>query len=371
LYVNGVLALESADLSGLKPYASQAFNIGDGFTGQLDDVRIFTRALDSLEIQALMGSDWRLASLQGSGAEATWTNTLVSGLEGPYHIGVRGWDSQGHYDTSMLADDQWGGVVDTLAPRIQMVRTPDPVPTGTYTVTYSFSIEDSMLREESILENMCSSPVTLTREYYNSSWYLAQALPPNTRIFRVSGECQGDIRTVETVGIYACDLGGNCASATFPAFYDNTLFLPMVAASGAAARQAPAFKPIPPAVVPPDAQPLLERSLASAPDSQKPVVSIETRSIGQPQVRNMVHILLKGAVWDDQQVAWVQVRILKGGQQVYSTRASLYGGIWNALWAFIPGKAPEGGTYTVEVTAADLAGNLATVSQGITVDFTP
>ena len=200
LYVNGGLAFESDDLSGLMPYASQAFNVGDGFTGQLDDVRIFTRALNSLEIQALMGSDWRLAGLQGSGAEATWTNTLVSGLEGPYHIGVRGWDAQGHYDTSMLADDQWGGVVDTLAPRIQMVRTPDPVPTGTYTVTYAFSIEDTMLDEETILENMCAGDVTLNREYYNSSWYLAQGLPPNTRIFRISGVCQGDTRTTTEVG---------------------------------------------------------------------------------------------------------------------------------------------------------------------------
>ncbi len=173
------------------------------------------------------------------------------GLEGPYHIGVRGWDAQGHYDTSLLADDQWGGVVDTLAPRIQMVRTPDPVPTGTYTVTYTFSIEDTMLDEETILENMCAGAVTLNREYYNSSWYLAQGVPPNTRIFRVSGECQGDIRTTSEVGVYACDLGGNCASATFPPFYDNTLFLPMVATSGAAARQVPPFKPIAPAIPPP------------------------------------------------------------------------------------------------------------------------
>ncbi len=41
------------------------------------------------------------------------------------------------------------------------------------------------------------------------------------------------------------------------------------------------------------------------------------------------------------------------------------------LWAFIPGQAPAGGVYTLEVTAADLAGNLTTVSQPITVDFTP
>lgn len=88
-------------------------------------------------------------------------------------------------------------------------------------------------------------------------------------------------------------------------------------------------------------------------------------------MRNLVHILLKGAVWDDLQVAWVRVRILKDGKEVYATRASLYGRVWNALWAFIPGQAPQGSMYTVEVTAADLAGNLATVSQGITVDFTP
>jgi hypothetical protein len=171
--------------------------------------------------------------------------------------------------------------------------------------------------------------------------------------------------------VYACDLGGNCASETFPPFYTNTLFLPVVATSGTAAPLVPVFKPIPPAVAPQGAQPLLGRTLASAPDSQKPELSIETRSIGQPQVRNLVHILLKGTVWDDQQVAWVQVRILKDGRQVYTTRASLYGRVWNALWAFIPGQAPDGGAYTVEVTTADLAGNLATVSQAITVDFTP
>jgi hypothetical protein len=228
-----------------------------------------------------------------------------------------------------------------------------------------------MLDEESIQENMCSAPVTLEREYYNSSWYLAQGLPPNTRIFRLSGECQGDIRTTAEVGLYACDLGGNCSSETFPPFYDNTVFLPMVASSGAAARLVPAFKPIPPAQPPQGAQPLSERPLASTPDSSKPEVTIITQRIGQSQVRNLVHILLKGTVWDDQQVAWVKVRILKDGQQVYTTRASLYGRVWNALWAFIPGQAPTGGVYTLEVTAADLAGNLTTVSQAITVDFTP
>jgi len=228
-----------------------------------------------------------------------------------------------------------------------------------------------MLDEETILENMCAGGVTLKREYYNSSWYLAQGLPPNTRIFRVSGECQGDIRATSEVGVYACDLGGNCASATFPPFYDNTVFLPMVATSGAAARLAPPVRPVPPAAPPQGAQPLLGRPLVSAPDSLKPEVTIATQSIGQSQVRNLVHILLKGAVWDNQQVAWVRVRILKDGQQVYATQASLYGRIWNALWAFIPGHAPTGGVYTLEVTAADLAGNLRTVSQPITVDFTP
>ncbi|MBN1148930.1 MAG: Ig-like domain repeat protein [Anaerolineales bacterium] len=375
IYVNGELVLASNALAGLIPYASLRFNIGEGFQGEIDDVRLYMRPLTDLEIQALMGIDWREAALQGAGqAEATWSASLVNGLEGPYHIGVRGWDSQGHYDTGRLSDDQWGGVVDTLAPRIAIIRQPDPPPTDTFTVTYTFSIEDTMLDEASIMENMCAGEVQLERQYYNSSWYLSKGAAPNTLIYRVLGTCQGDRRTFSEVGVYACDAAGNCASETFPPYYTNAIYLPLVVKSGDAEASAQPVARLPepePARPPQGAQKLVERALSSPSDEQPPRLAIYSREISPSDARSLVHFNLQGTATDENGVAWVKIRILQAGQVVYETRAAVYGDLWNAMWVFPPGQAPLGGVYTLEVSAADLAGNQSTSSQEFTVRLSP
>jgi hypothetical protein len=375
--VNGEQVLASIDLAGLYPYASERFNIGENFTGQIDDVRVYMRALNEYEIRALMGIDWREADLQGSGSQASWTANVVQGLEGPYHVGVRGWDEQGHYDTGALADDQWGGVIDTLAPRITMVREPDPAPTDTFTVTYTFSVEDTMLDEASIMENMCAGEVELEREYYNSSWYLAKGVPPNSTPYRISGQCQGDRRTFAEVGLYACDIGGNCSSATFEPYYTNFVYLPLVVSSGEASLPdaPPPEKVAPPpeeAKPPEGAQKLIERPLMiPSGDNQAPRLEILTQQIGQADVRSLMTINLRGKVWEDNQLAWVKVRVLREGQEIYATQAAVYGEVWNASWVFLPGSGPPDGVYTLVATAVDLAGNQTTLSQEFNVQLAP
>ena len=69
--------------------------------------------------------------------------------------------------------------------------------------------------------------------------------------------------------------------------------------------------------------------------------------------------------------AWVRVSIIQDGVVIYSIPAAVTAGLWNATWVFFPGHAPASGTYTLEVTAADRAGNESRLSQPIQVDLVP
>jgi hypothetical protein len=216
-----------------------------------------------------------------------------------------------------------------------------------------------MLDETSILVNLCAGAVQLEREYYNSGWYLAQGTPPNTSLFRVSGQCRGNPGSLAEVS--ACDTGGNCSIASLPTYPSSFVYLPLVTAPVSRAKAA--------APVPRRGVPLDRLVLAHTAETEPPRLAITTQNLGPQDMRSMFHVNLQGRVSDNTAVAWVKVRILRDGVEVYNTKASVYNGLWNAVWFFLPGQAPQPGDYTLEVTAADLAGNLTTLSQLITLQF--
>ncbi|HZW04621.1 MAG TPA: LamG-like jellyroll fold domain-containing protein, partial [Anaerolineaceae bacterium] len=367
LFVNGVEVAQTSALQGKLPYPADRFNLGEGFAGDIDDVQIFTRPLSNGEIVALAQTGWRSADLSGS----TWSAPVLFGLEGSYRVDVRGWDNQGHFDTGWDVDHQWSGIVDTLAPRFSFTRTIDPDDPNL--AHFRFSVEDTLLDKNSIRQNLCQE-VQWTREYFNSSWYLATGVPPNTSLYRLSGSCTGDTRTTQTTGFYACDIAGNCVMQEYPPTMPNTVYLPFVMGGNAAgAPSSPSVPQISPDQLERALQwPTLTDTQDRSDGGQAPHVEIWTTELTPEDARSIFHANLKGMVSDDDgQVDSVQVEVILGGEVIYTTTAGVYNGLWNAMWFYPPGGQPANGAYTVRVTAVDAAGNPSQVEQDVRVHLLP
>ncbi len=366
LFVDGALVAQSDTLAGMTPYPADRFNIGDGFVGDIDDVKIFVRALSNEEILAMAHSGWRDTNLADS--NTTWSAPVQTDMEGPYRVDVRAWDQFNHFDTDWIVNHQWSSVVDTLAPRLAIERTSDP--DDPYLMHYSFSITDLYLDETSIHQNLCDE-IQVTREYYNSSWHLSTGAPPNQSLYVLAGTCSGDIRTSHITGLYACDTAGNCVMQEYPPSYSNMIYLPMIASGDGANR---------PVAEPQDIPDLMEHvlqwatltdSIGRVDDGQAPQVDITTSELTPADARTIFHTTLKGVVSDNSENLTVQVEVLQNGTLIYTTRASIYAGLWNAVWIYPPGSQPANGIYTLRVTAVDAAGLQTIVERDIFVHLLP
>lgn len=373
LFVNGQVVAQTNAIEGKKPYPASRFNIGEGYTGDIDDVKVFTRPLSDLEIAALASSGWRDARLNASEAGLNWSANVLPGLEGSYRIDVRAWDQFGHFGAGWDVDHQWSGVVDTIAPRFSFQRSIDP--NDPYLAHYTFSVEDALLDENSIHQNLCDE-MDVTREYFNSSWYLATGAPPNTTLYRLSGTCSGDIRSRATTGFYACDLAGNCVMEEYQAYLPEAIYLPFVAGAGSSGVPTLIAAPVSSGVSAEDKEramqwAVLADSVTRADGGQSPEIEIWTDELTQADARSLFHANIKGVVSDDGTIESVQVEILQNGALVYTTQASVYHGLWNAAWVYAPGGQPANGAYTVRVTATDAAGNQTSAEHNILVHLLP
>ena len=372
LFVNGQLVAQTNAMEGKKPYTSSRVNIGEQYKGDIDDVKIFTRPLSDIEIAALARTGWREAGLSTVQAGLNWSSAVLPGLEGPYRVDVRGWDRFEHFDTGWNVNHQWSGVVDTLAPRFSFARAIDPADSNL--VHYTFSVEDTLLDEESIHQNLCDE-MEVTREYFNSSWFLSTGTPPNTSLYRLSGTCSGDILTNETTGFYACDLAGNCVMQEYPAYLPYSAYLPVIAGGGSTSIAT--LTPAMPSGVSADQADralqwaTLKDSLTRVDGGQAPAIEIWTGELTRADARSIFHTNLQGTVSDDGALTSVQVEIMQNGASIYTTEASVYQGIWNAVWIYPPGSQPANGSYIVRVSAVDAAGNYTTVDRDILVHLLP
>lgn len=372
LFVNGKAVAQTSAMKGKTPYPANRFDIGDSFAGSIDDVKIYTRPLADIEIATMARAGWRSAALDSS----AWTAQVMPELEGPYRVDARGWDAFGHYSTGWEVSHQWSGVIDTLSPRFSFSRVIDKDDPNI--AHYTFSVEDFQLDERSIHQNLCSE-MKVTREYFNSSWYLATGIPPNTTLYRLSGECSGDIRSQETTGFYACDLVGNCVMQEYtPTIVsEHTLYLPAIRNSSA--RSVPSLTPAnPPQITAEQAERAMQwpvlaltGSSGEADGGQAPSVEILTSELTPADSRTMFHTNIRGLVSDDSRITRVQVEVVQNGAAIYTTDASVYEGAWNAIWIYPPGGQPANGTYTVRATAFDEAGNQAAAERDINVHLLP
>jgi subtilisin-like proprotein convertase family protein len=160
---------------------------GDDYAGALDDVRIYPRALDALEVQALYLSGWRSALLpNGTGNGVLWNAQPPTGIEGTYRLDLRGQDGLGSLDYSSRSQGAWRGEVDTLAPRAVLTRT-----TVNGKLRYTATAVDYNLVETGF-SSPCGAGVFTTREPFESPWYVAlsgQTRNGSERLYRLAATC--------------------------------------------------------------------------------------------------------------------------------------------------------------------------------------
>lgn len=140
------------------------------FRGQLDDLRIYRRALPATEVADLYRVVWQPATVNTPGAGVSaWTAGVPDGLEGYYQLDLRGTDAAGQADNSGHTAGIWSGIADTLAPRVTLTRRA----VGT-NYRYTATAQDFNLTEQGF-SSLCGAGVVSARTYFQPSWYTAHA----------------------------------------------------------------------------------------------------------------------------------------------------------------------------------------------------
>ncbi|MEZ4732365.1 MAG: LamG-like jellyroll fold domain-containing protein [Caldilineaceae bacterium] len=232
----------------------------NGFTGKLDDIVVYARALSDLEARQLSSATpnpvqkvevgflhrqdredagkifWKEATLATANATAgLWQVQTPTELEGIYDISLRTSDKLGN---SRVVAGAWTGVLDTQAPRITLNGTT----AGTHQcVMADFSLgktkfvcADAVDATGAGTANYTDGSLAGTNLSWNPQWFTAfyrQSKPP-ARLYAMqvgSRDLFGANNSAES-----CDVYGNCTKCTVS---NNTLNAPACTTYSAAATQ--------------------------------------------------------------------------------------------------------------------------------------
>ncbi len=222
---------------------------GENFSGHLDEVLLYDRALtadqihaiahpissgvSAVEIDFLHAQDrdapdtitWHAVELaQLDAAFSSWRYTLPEGLEGPYQIYLRARDGLGN---TRVIPNVWEGEIDTHAPRITFTQS-ELLP-GYRLVTCR--AEDYNLVETDF--DCPIAPANWLRTEEQAAWYTAIYTNTTPKLTHI--ESTALIIITETLGtLTACDLFDKCAisaAASFPPPTSTSLILSPLAGS--------------------------------------------------------------------------------------------------------------------------------------------
>ncbi|MHB8133097.1 MAG: LamG-like jellyroll fold domain-containing protein [Anaerolineaceae bacterium] len=372
IYLNGVLVLSDESLSGVIPYSSEQFNIGESFYGLLDEAMIFARPLSQEELFALYQMGWKEANLENNGNQVRWNATVPYGLEGSFNVNIRAWDGSGHYLSNQNSITQWGGPVDSYPPRLTVSQT-EIDPENPDLVRYDFEIIDTMLDESSIHQSLCEE-IVYEKEYFNSSWYLSGGIAPNSAVFHITGSCTAQKPFSENAGLTACDVAGNCSAQWFEARFPYQIYLPMITGGSGSGYESEQTSREPN----PKLNEILEASkswptlLASQMLDEvvnKPDVWLDHSALTYVDQRSIMHLNIKGFVSNGSALQSLEIKIWSGDLLLATTQAAIFNDIWNAPWVFSPGVPPSDGNYDLEFTLTDRSGEVRTIWQTIEVEL--
>ncbi len=222
LYVNGMLVKSCPAAGGVLPENDHALSVGArqsgsgdydlNFSGAIDDLRLYRRAIAAPEVQELFYTGWQSVALSASGAGVTsaeMTIALPAGLEGSYRLALRSTDMGGNF--SAAQGNAWNGSVDTLAPRVFLWRT---YPAQNRT-NYSLLAQDFNLAPGSLQFDRCTLETTTSTN--QNDWYLAMIGASAPQVNGLWASCTVDSVETQPVSAQVCDLPGNCAIAAIGA----------------------------------------------------------------------------------------------------------------------------------------------------------
>ena len=227
IYVNGT-PLGTTAGRAIGAATRLPLSIGDAgsgtehFTGEMDEVLLFDRALSSDEVTALaqgkpemvLGTTgwlnqfgynsstagWQAATLGQSGAALTsWQYALpTNNVEQFYQIHTRATDAHNNVSGQRI---EWQGVIDTLAPRVTM--SSQYVGSGASSETeFTLTIQETFLNAQTLVHPCANS--SLSPRYHTVSIGVDQ----------VSLTCRVDGHLTGTFTTTACDAAGNCTTKT-------------------------------------------------------------------------------------------------------------------------------------------------------------
>jgi len=171
------------------------------FRGQLDEVRLYPRALGPLDVQRLYQGGWQPTDVAERGADTevtTWSAQAPAGLEGSYEIDARGRDLAGHVDSTGLSRRLWSGELDTLAPRVAITRT-----AAGNQYHYETVAEDYNLVRDGF-SSPCGAGVG-EPESFDASWYrtlVGPTAPDDERLYRLTAECETPATGLFQTGVW-------------------------------------------------------------------------------------------------------------------------------------------------------------------------
>ena len=372
LYLNGQLVLSDESLSGLIPYPSEQFNIGERFYGLLDEAMIFTRPLSGEELFAFYQMGWKEANLENTGNQVRWNATVPYGLEGSFNINIRAWDGGGHHPSNQKSITQWGGPVDSYPPRLTVTQT-EIDPENPDLVRYNFEIIDTMLDESSIHQNLCEE-VVYDKDYFNSSWFLSGGIAPNSAVFHITGSCTSQKPFSENAGLTACDVAGNCSAHWYEARYPYQIYLPLITGGSGYSNESDPTSHEPSAKMneileAAKSWPSLQASQMLDEVQDKPDVWLDHSILTYVDQRSIMHLNIRGLVSNGSALQSLEIKIWSGDLLVATTQAAIFNDIWNSAWVFSPGFPPADGNYDLEFTLTDRSGDTWTIWQAIEVQL--
>lgn len=150
---------------------SPVFVVGTGYTGTVDDMRVYRRALSQSDISQLMAMGWHDSTLTPRVDGFDWQQPLQSGLEVNAAIQSMATDNQDNSRISIGEHQLWSGRIDTAAPRITAEESLVG-DTGTY--SYSVQVVDRNL-DVAQIQTPCGGRFRYTEHAPQSLWYRTNA----------------------------------------------------------------------------------------------------------------------------------------------------------------------------------------------------
>jgi hypothetical protein len=155
---------ETLALNEVKVLQLPQIRVGTGFVGVIDDLRIYRRALTTVDIARLQAMAWRPSTLTARYDGYSWQQPAFTNIEANTSIQSMTVDANGNSRRSSGEKALWNGMIDTLSPSISV--------SGTST-NYAVAINDRNLIPTQI-NTPCGSKLQLSNQPANSLWFLSR-----------------------------------------------------------------------------------------------------------------------------------------------------------------------------------------------------